>query len=99
MNDTDIANNKVRVTQLHIDDYGSVIPIKELELNVPPYDDSISETLKSSSYAVIFTEGNNDDDNSTITLASGMNSDELNREKSKTIDMIANKNKSWGFIR
>jgi len=76
-----------------------VIPIKELELNVPPYDDSISETLKSSSYAVIFTEGNNDDDNSTITLASGMNSDELNREKSKTIDMIANKNKSWGFIR
>jgi len=93
VNDTDIANNKVRVTQLHIDDYGSVIPIKELELNIPPYDDLISETLKSSSYAIIFTEGNNDEDNSTITLASGMTIDELNREKSKTIDTVANKNK------
>jgi hypothetical protein len=27
--------NKVKVTQLDIDDYGSVIPLKDLELNIP----------------------------------------------------------------
>jgi hypothetical protein len=55
----DAINNKVKVIQLDIDDYGSLIPIKELELNIPPHggDDSIIQTLKSSSYAAIFTEG------------------------------------------
>ena len=93
VNDIDISNNKVKVTQLDIDDYGSIIPIKELELKFPLYDDSIIQTLKSSSYAAIFTEGNTDDSNSTITLASGMTLDELNREKSKTIEKVANKKK------
>jgi hypothetical protein len=93
VNDIDIINNKVNVTQLDIDDYGSVIPIKELELNIPPYDDSIIQTLKSSSYAAIFTEGNIDDRNNTIILASGITIDELNREKSKTIEKVANKKK------
>jgi hypothetical protein len=37
----------------------SVIPVKELELNIPLYDDSIIQTLKSSSYAAIFTESKN----------------------------------------
>jgi hypothetical protein len=93
VNRIDATSNKVNVTQLDIDDYGSVIPVKELELNIPPYDDSIIQTLKSSSYAAIFTEGNLDDNNSTITLASGMTLDELNGEKSKTIDKVANKKK------
>jgi hypothetical protein len=93
VNDIDIINNKVNVTQLDIDDYGSVIPIKELELNIPPYDDSIIQTLKSSSYAAIFTEGNIDDRNNTIILASGITIDELNREKSKTIEKVTNKKK------
>ena len=94
VNRIDATNNKVNVTQLDIDDYGSVIPVKELELNIPQYDDSIIQTLKSSSYAAIFTEGNNtDDSNSTITLASGMTLDELNREKNKTIERVANKKK------
>jgi hypothetical protein len=85
--------NKVNVTQLDIDDYGSVIPVKELELNIPLYDDSIIQTLKSSSYAAIFTEDNIDDRNSTITLASGMTFEELNKEKSKTVEKVANKKK------
>jgi hypothetical protein len=93
VNRIDATSNKVNVTQLDIDDYGSVIPVKELELNIPPYDDSINQTLKSSSYAAIFTEGNTDDSNSTITLASRMTLDELNREKSKTIEKVANKKK------
>jgi hypothetical protein len=41
----------------------------------------------------IFTEGNIDDSNSTITLASGMTLDELNREKGKTIEKVASKKK------
>jgi hypothetical protein len=93
VNDIDTTNKKVKVTQLDIDDYGSVIPIKELELNIPSHDDeSIIQTLKSS-YAAIFTEGNIDDNDSTITLASGMTIDELNKEKSKTVDKVANKKK------
>jgi hypothetical protein len=94
INRIDATNKKVNVIQLDIDDYGSVIPVKELELNIPPYDDSIIQTLKSSSYAAIFIEGNNiDDSNSTIALASGMTLDDLNKEKSKTIEKVANKKK------
>jgi hypothetical protein len=92
VNGIDTTNNKVNVTQLDIDDYGSVIPIKELELKIPSHDyGSIIQTLKSSSYAAIFTEGNIDDNNSTITLASGMTIDELNKEKSKTVDKVVDK--------
>jgi hypothetical protein len=93
VNRIDAINNKVNVTQVDIDDYGSLIPIKELELYLPPQgdDDSIIQMLKISSYAAIFTEGNVNDNNSTITLASGMTLDELNSEKSKTIERVANK--------
>jgi hypothetical protein len=93
VNRIDATNNKVNVTQLDIDDFGSVIPVKELELNIPPYDDSIIHILKSSSYAAIFTEGNNIDDSNSITLASGMTLDHLNKEKRKTIEKVANKKK------
>jgi hypothetical protein len=91
VNNIDIGENKVKVTKLDIDDYGSIIPLKELELNVPPHDNSIIQTLKNSSYAAIFTEGNVDNNNSTIVLANGMTLEELNKEKSKTIDKVANK--------
>jgi hypothetical protein len=82
----DIIKNKVKGTQLDIDDYGSVIPLKELEFNVPADDDSIIQTLKNSSYAAIFTEDSIEDNNSIIILANGMTTDELNNEKRKTID-------------
>jgi hypothetical protein len=89
-----ITGNIVKVTQLDIDDYGSIIPIKELELKLLSNDNSIIQTLKSSSYAAIFTEGNNnnDDDNSnTIILASSITNDELNEEKIKTINTVNKK--------
>ena len=54
-----------------------------------PVDDSVIQTLKNSSYAAIFTEGNIEENSSTIILASGMTVDELNKEKSKTIDRVA----------
>ena len=46
-----------------------------------------------SSYAAIFTEDNVDDDdnNGTIVLANAMTIDELNKEKTKTIDEAGNK--------
>jgi hypothetical protein len=91
VNDIDLDKNKVRVSKLDIDDYGSIIPLKELELKIPANDNSIIQTLKDSSYAAIFTGGDIDDNNSTIILANGITIDELNKEKSKTIDNLANK--------
>jgi hypothetical protein len=86
-----VSEHKAKVTKLDIDDYGSVIPLKELELKLPSNDDSIVQILKSSSYAAIFTEGNNDDNNSIVILASSISNDELNEEKRKTINAV-NKN-------
>jgi hypothetical protein len=89
VNSIDTIKNEVKVTLLDIDDYGSVIPLKDLELNIPA-DESVIQTLKNSSYAAIFTEGNIEENGSAIILASGMTVDELNKEKSKTIDRVAN---------
>ena len=87
-----ITRNVVKVTQLDIDDYGSIIPLKELELKLPSNDNSIIQTLKSSSYAAIFTEGhNNNDDSNTIILASSITNDELNEEKIRTINTVNKK--------
>jgi len=81
INDIDTNANKVKVTQLDIDDYGSIVPVKELELYMSA-DETIPLTLKNSSFAAIFTS---DNDENTIILATGMTLDELNQEKSKTI--------------
>jgi hypothetical protein len=86
VNGIDSINSRVKVTQLDIDDYGSVIPLKELELDISTDDKSIIQTLKNSSYAAIFTEDSVEKNKSVIILANGMTIDELNREKSKTID-------------
>ena len=91
VNNIDTDKNKIRASKLDIDDYGSIIPLKELELKMPANDNSIVQTLQNSSYAAIFTDGNIDDNNSTIILANGITIDELNKEKSKTIDKVANK--------
>jgi hypothetical protein len=91
VNNIDIDKNKVRVSKLDIDDFGSVIALKELELKIPANDYSIIQTLQSSSYAAIFTDGDTDDNNSTIILANGITIDELNKEKNKTIDKVENK--------
>ena len=91
VNNIDIDKNKVRVSKLDIDDFGSIITLKELELKIPANDNSIIQTLQNSSYAAIFTKGGTDDNNSTIILANGITIDELNKEKSKTIDKVVNK--------
>jgi hypothetical protein len=79
--------HKVKVTMLDIDDYGAIIALEKLELDLPFNDKSIISTLKNSSYAAIFTKGNNN----TIILANGITFDELDKEKKKTIDTVMNK--------
>lgn len=78
----------VRVTKLDIDDLGSVIPLRDIELRVQPHDKSILETLKSSQYAAIFTEGYREEDGSFIILANGLTEENLNMEKEKTIRAV-----------
>jgi hypothetical protein len=90
VNNIDIDKNKVKVTKLDIDDYGYVIALKELELKIPANDNFIIQTLQNSSYAAIFTQGDTDDNDSTIVLANGITIDELNKEKSKTVDKVVN---------
>jgi hypothetical protein len=89
INDVDTSKNSVKVTQLDIDDYGSIIPLRELELNISA-DKSILQTLRHSSYAAIFTA---EDDQITIILATGMTLDELNQEKSRTINKASKRSK------
>ena len=91
INNIDASKNKVKVTKLDIDDYGSIIPLDELELKLPQDDNSIIQILENSSYAAVFTEGNIDNNNSTIVLANAITVDELNKEKTKTIDAAERK--------
>ena len=92
INHVDNDRKKVKVTRLDIDDFGSIIPLDELELNVSPDDDSLIHILNNSSYAAIFTGHDvGDSNNNNIILANGITIDELNKEKSNIIDKVANK--------
>jgi hypothetical protein len=87
----DISGNSVRVTKLDIDDFGSVIPLRELDLRLPQDDDSVSQTLRHSLYAILFTKDDSEDDGSTIVLARGMTTEELNEEKERTVRAVEDK--------
>ena len=87
INSINVKKHRVKVTVLDIDDYGAIIALEKLELNLPSDDNSIISTLKNSSYAAIFTN----DDNNTIILANGITFDEFDKEKKKTIDTVMNK--------
>jgi hypothetical protein len=84
----DIRGDSVRVTKLDIDDFGSVIPLRELDLKLPQDDDSVSEALRHSVYAILFTADDKEDDGSTIILARSMTTEELNEEKERTVRAI-----------
>jgi hypothetical protein len=85
-----IEGNKIKVIELDIDNYGSVIPLRELELKLPE-DDSVIKVLSSSDYAAIFTEGDIDEGGETIILANSLSLDELNEEKRGAIDTMNKK--------
>jgi hypothetical protein len=85
-----IEGNKIKVIELDIDNYGSVIPLRELELKLPE-DDSVIKVLSSTEYAAIFTEADNDEGVDTIILANSVSLDELNEEKKRAIDTMNKK--------
>lgn len=89
----DTSGNNVKVTKLDIDDFGSVIPLRELDLKLPQDDDSISQTLRHSLYAILFTKEDSEDDGSTIILAKGVTTEELNKEKERTVQAVQDKEK------
>ena len=85
-----IEGNKIKVVELDIDNYGSVIPLRELELKLPE-DDSVIKVLSSTEYAAIFTEDDNDESDDTIILANSVSLDELTEEKKRAIDTMNKK--------
>ncbi|MGH9924784.1 MAG: hypothetical protein ACREAS_05880 [Nitrososphaera sp.] len=87
----DTSENNVKVTKLDIDDFGSVIPLRELDLGLPQDDDSVSQTLRLSSYAIVFTKNDSEDDGSIIILAKGVTTEELNNEKERTVRAVQDK--------
>jgi len=89
----DTSGNNVKVTKLDIDDFGSVIPLRELDLKLPQDDDSISKTLRHSSFAILLTKEDSEDDGSTVILAKGVTTEELNKEKERTVQAVQDKEK------
>jgi len=85
------GDHTVLVTELHIDDLGSVVPLRDLELKLPIDDMNVGEILKMSQFAAVFTDDNTDKNQSTIILANSITGDELHREKSRIIDFVENK--------
>ena len=88
--------NSVTVTRPDIDDFGSVVPIRELELKLPLDDESVRETLSNSMYAILFTGDDDEDDGSTIILARAMTTEELNEEKERTIRAVQDRREDTG---
>lgn len=78
--------NKVNVTLLDIDDLGTVVPMKNLVLNILPHDDSIIDILKTSNHVILVSEDINN--NPTIISAINLTLEELNHEKEKMIKAV-----------
>lgn len=91
VNNINKKNRQVNVTLLDVDNLGTIIPIRNLELKLPSFDNSILKILKSSSHVIIFTEGFSYENNSTIVSAINLTDDELNNEKENMIKMANNK--------
>ena len=87
------VEHKVNVTLLDIDDSGSVVPLKDLELNLPSYDESVISILKTSTHVIIFTDDPPNGANPTIISAINLTDDELNHEKENMIK-VANDQKN-----
>jgi hypothetical protein len=92
-----VTRENAQVTQLDIDDYGSVIPLRDLVLLIPNVDDSIFHTLNSTPYAIIFTDKQEingpegESELAAIILANPITMEELNEEKRKIIESINKK--------
>jgi hypothetical protein len=79
----------INVTRLDIDDYGSVVPLEEAELQLPHGNSSVIEILKNSKYAVLSIQEDSKKNSNIVTSAETMTLDELDKEKQKTIEAAA----------
>ncbi|MDX1372837.1 MAG: hypothetical protein R3321_10225 [Nitrososphaeraceae archaeon] len=90
-----INHNKVYVTELDIDDYGSIIPLKDFQLSFSSRDKEIYNILKNAPYAAVFTASDfgleKDGSDNNILLANPITIEELNIEKKRIIDNINRK--------
>jgi hypothetical protein len=93
------TRTSVNVTELDIDEFGTLIPLRDIELKLIEHNNNLYELLKQSSYAAIFTENelkstflneqNNSEKNSNvIILVNPITIDELNSEKAKIIETM-----------
>ena len=49
------TKSQVNVTELDIDEFGSIIPLRDLELRILEHGNSLYDLITQSSYAAIFT--------------------------------------------
>lgn len=85
VNEIDEVMRTINVTLLDIDDLGSVVPMRNLNLKVLPGDSFVIDLLKASSHAIIFTQDFSDRENSVVISALSLTDEELNDEKEKII--------------
>ena len=85
VNGIDEVMRTINVTLLNVDDLGSVVPMRNLNLKVLPGDSFVIDLLKASSHAIIFTQDFSDRENSVIISALSLTDEELNDEKEKII--------------
>lgn len=89
----------VNVTELDIDELGTIIPIRDLDLKILEHNNNLYDLIKQSSYAAIFTKKDlntkdfkdhtYDDENlNIILLVNPITIDELNNEKKKIIESM-----------
>ena len=95
----------VNVTELDIDEFGTIIPIKDLELKIMEHNNNLYNLITQSSYAAIYTKKDlnakdlkdhtHDDENSNIILlVNPITIDELNNEKNKVIESTDQRKKN-----
>ena len=86
----------VNVTELDIDEFGTIIPIRDLELKILEHNNNLYDLITQSSYAAIFTtkdlnstdikDQSHDENSNIILLVNPITIDELNNEKKRVIE-------------
>jgi hypothetical protein len=86
----------VKVTELDIDQFGSIIPLRDLEFKIMEHNNNLLNLIRQSSYAAIFTQKDitskdkdynfSDETSDIIVLVNPITLDELNNEKKKVIE-------------
>ena len=86
----------VNVTELDMDEFGTIIPIRDLELKILEHNNTLYDLITQSSYAAIFTKKDlngtdvkdqfHDENSNIILLVNPITIDELNNEKKRIIE-------------